>query len=110
MCCRRGERDPDCGIADAGEHSDGNPGAAHRTQACRRVLVNTKQIGMPQCAMLTTSRSLFALTLALALTQTSPALPTRLWIDATADTIGETKEWTNKVEIADLNGDGLPDL
>jgi FG-GAP-like repeat len=33
-----------------------------------------------------------------------------LWIDATADTIGDTKEWTNKVEVADLDGDGRPDL
>ena len=33
-----------------------------------------------------------------------------LWIDATASTIGTTKYWTNKVEIADLNGDARPDL
>lgn len=33
-----------------------------------------------------------------------------LWHDATAATIGATKGWTNKVEIADVNGDGLPDL
>jgi len=33
-----------------------------------------------------------------------------LWEDATADTIGATTGWTNKVEIADVNGDGLPDL
>lgn len=32
------------------------------------------------------------------------------WVDATADTIGETAEWTNKVELADVNGDGLVDL
>jgi hypothetical protein len=38
------------------------------------------------------------------------ALPSHLWRDATAETIGETAGWTNKVEIADLNGDGLPDL
>lgn len=36
--------------------------------------------------------------------------PPPLWIDVTADTIGETALWTNKVEIADINGDGLPDL
>ena len=35
---------------------------------------------------------------------------TPLWIDATASTIGTTKYWTNKVEIADLNGDARPDL
>lgn len=33
-----------------------------------------------------------------------------LWIDITASTIGDTKYWTNKVEIADLNDDGRPDL
>jgi hypothetical protein len=33
-----------------------------------------------------------------------------LWVDVTASTIGETKYWTNKVEIADLNDDGRPDL
>ncbi|MEZ5317325.1 MAG: VCBS repeat-containing protein [Vicinamibacterales bacterium] len=38
------------------------------------------------------------------------ALPTRLWVDATAETIGETGYWTNKVEVADINGDGRPDL
>jgi hypothetical protein len=33
-----------------------------------------------------------------------------LWQDATAATIGATKGWTNKVEIADINGDRLPDI
>jgi len=33
-----------------------------------------------------------------------------LWVDITAATIGDTKYWTNKVEIADLDGDGRPDL
>src|SRR5262245_18025567 len=37
-----------------------------------------------------------------------PAAP--LWIDVTASAIGATKLWTNKVEIADINGDGRPDL
>ncbi len=40
----------------------------------------------------------------------TPELPTALWTDATADTIGETAEWTNKVELADLNGDGMVDI
>src|SRR5436190_24293437 len=35
---------------------------------------------------------------------------TPLWVDITASTIGDTKYWTNKVEIADLNEDGRPDL
>jgi FG-GAP-like repeat len=33
-----------------------------------------------------------------------------LWVDVTAETIGTTGFWTNKVEIADLDGDGRPDL
>src|SRR5262245_52566897 len=37
-------------------------------------------------------------------------LPLDLWVDATAETIGETAEWTNKVEIADVDGDGKPDI
>ena len=31
-------------------------------------------------------------------------------MDVTAETIGKTGFWTNKVEIADLDGDGRPDL
>ena len=34
----------------------------------------------------------------------------RLWEDATADTLGDTGEWTNEVEVADLDGDGRPDI
>ena len=41
--------------------------------------------------------------------QASPA-PAPIWFDITAETIGETGEWTNKAEIADINGDGRPDL
>lgn len=37
-------------------------------------------------------------------------LPADLWIDVTSETIGETAEWTNKVEIADVDGDGRPDI
>ena len=33
-----------------------------------------------------------------------------LWADVTASAIGKTTFWTNKVEIADLDGDGRPDL
>jgi len=53
------------------------------------------------------------LSLALAASQTQPPkLPPSapLWNDVTAETIGETALWTNKVEIADINGDGRPDL
>jgi hypothetical protein len=43
--------------------------------------------------------------------RTSERQPARsLWRDVTAATIGATTSWTNKVEIADLNGDGRPDL
>jgi hypothetical protein len=36
--------------------------------------------------------------------------PAALWTDATADTIGPTAEWSNKVEIADVTGEGRPDI
>src|SRR5215217_3239549 len=36
--------------------------------------------------------------------------PGELWEDATATTIGVTKEWTNKVELADINGDERVDV
>ena len=39
-----------------------------------------------------------------------PSAYAGLWTDATAETIGATAEWTNKVEVADLNGDGALDL
>jgi hypothetical protein len=38
------------------------------------------------------------------------ALPTALWHDATDVVLDSTAEWTNKVELADLDGDGLVDL
>lgn len=34
----------------------------------------------------------------------------QLWEDVTESTIGETGEWSNKVEVADLNGDGRVDI
>ena len=40
----------------------------------------------------------------------SLSLPTDLWVDATASTLGETAEWTNKVELADIDGDGRVDV
>jgi len=40
----------------------------------------------------------------------SLSLPADLWQDATKQTIGATAEWTNKVEIADVDGDRRPDL
>ena len=38
------------------------------------------------------------------------SLPTDLWQDVTATTIGTVGEWTNKVELADLDGDGRVDV
>lgn len=40
----------------------------------------------------------------------TPAASSPLWVDVTKEAIGSTSEWTNKVEIADINGDGRPDL
>ncbi|WP_419164536.1 FG-GAP repeat domain-containing protein [Candidatus Palauibacter sp.] len=37
-------------------------------------------------------------------------IPTPLWRDATSDLLPPTAEWTNKVELADLDGDGRIDL
>ncbi len=42
--------------------------------------------------------------------QSIEEIPAKLWKDATAETIGVTEYWTNRVDIADLNGDRLPDL
>lgn len=43
-------------------------------------------------------------------TPTAATTPSALWVDATERTIGVTAEWTNKVELADINGDGMVDL
>ena len=41
----------------------------------------------------------------------SPAAPsTAYWLASTDATIGETAEWTNKVELADVDGDGDVDI
>ena len=42
-------------------------------------------------------------------TATATEVPS-LWEDVTESTIGETKFWSNKVELADINGDGLVDV
>lgn len=42
--------------------------------------------------------------------QASLSLPEDLWRDVTGQTIGETAEWTNKVELADVDGDGRVDV
>src|ERR1051325_9326518 len=39
----------------------------------------------------------------------SPAAAQR-WQDATASCLGTTAEWSSKVEVADIDGDGLPDI
>jgi hypothetical protein len=51
-----------------------------------------------------------ALTTALLLASTGSTLAAPLWTDVTGDTIGTTSEWSNKVELADLNGDGRVDI
>ena len=50
------------------------------------------------------------LTIAFVLASAAAAGAQPLWTDATADTIGLTGEWSNKVELADLNGDGRVDI
>jgi hypothetical protein len=40
-----------------------------------------------------------------------PALASaQVWQDATPSCLGTTAEWSNKVEVADLDGDGAPDI
>lgn len=41
---------------------------------------------------------------------TGEPLPVDLWVDETEQLLDSTAEWTNKVELADLDGDGLLDL
>lgn len=43
-------------------------------------------------------------------TASSPGLPTALWLDRTETLLPETGAWTNKVELADIDGDGRIDL
>ena len=40
----------------------------------------------------------------------SPSPATAYWVDATERTIGATAEWSNKVELADLDADGDVDI
>jgi len=42
--------------------------------------------------------------------QGAAPLPSKLWVDATAQLLGDTANWTNKVEIADIDEDGRLDL
>src|SRR5688572_1321634 len=57
-----------------------------------------------------TRATLVVAAVTMALVNASAQLPTRLWTDATVELIGDTANWTNKVEIADINGDGRLDL
>lgn len=54
--------------------------------------------------------TLVAAAVMLTLADGTTQLPTRLWTDASVELIGDTANWTNKVEIADINGDGRLDL
>lgn len=40
----------------------------------------------------------------------SADLPSALWLDVTEELLDSTAQWTNKVELADLDGDGRLDL
>jgi hypothetical protein len=42
--------------------------------------------------------------------ETTLESPSFLWEDQTATYLPTTAEWTNRVEVADINGDNLPDL
>ena len=40
----------------------------------------------------------------------TPDVYAGVWADATSQMIGQTADWTNKVEVADIDANGLPDL
>jgi hypothetical protein len=42
--------------------------------------------------------------------ESKPEAPSYLWEDQTSTYLPTTAEWTNRVEVADINGDKLPDL
>ena len=48
--------------------------------------------------------------LALPLLQPPASTATAWWHDVTAETVGDTRAWTNKLELADINGDGRNDI
>ncbi len=56
------------------------------------------------------SKRIGALAALLALLALPSIADAQLWEDVTESTIGETGEWSNKVEVADLNGDGRVDI
>ncbi len=56
------------------------------------------------------SHLLLGLGITLSLALATPAADAALWEDATMATIGMTGGWSNKVELADINGDGRVDL
>jgi len=45
-----------------------------------------------------------------AVDRSGAALPRALWFDVTDEVLDSTGEWSNKVELADLDGDGLIDI
>ncbi|HEU5055841.1 MAG TPA: VCBS repeat-containing protein, partial [Kofleriaceae bacterium] len=57
---------------------------------------------MARASLLTASAVLVAVA--------APAEAAPLWTDVTDQTIGATGEWSNKVELADLDGDGRVDI
>ena len=44
------------------------------------------------------------------LSGTANPLPRALWVDVTYEVLDSTAEWSNKVELADLDGDGWLDI
>lgn len=69
--------------------------AALAVSGCRPVTRSAAPVARPTPTAVATAASLDA---------------AALWQDVTVDTIGVTDEWTNKVELADIDGDGLVDL
>lgn len=98
-----------CSTAPAAVAETQPPSPVTTTLSASTPLVTTRPAGIA------TPTAFPSPTIAVATNTTLPAPaatpePRTLWIDATEQIIGTTAEWTNKVELADIDGDGRVDI
>ena len=62
------------------------------------------------CLVLIITACLFTQMLNAQIDSSSLVLSNALWIDATEQFLPVTAEWTNRAEVADINGDGWVDF